>query len=246
LAATPAPDDATQSQTFLGTHGKTVATPPKHTKKPAKHHKTKTGKAAETAQAKSGSHTRTAEREPHHPTPPHKLVKLAPLAAAPVVAAAVATKPPIPATDPAKGTDSGLPLPRFVALRSDQVSFRAGPGTRYPIDWVYQRRDLPVKVEREFEVWRLVSEPDGTKGWVHEAMLTGRRGFLITGDQPQTLRSAANDTSPAVAILKPGVVGRLLSCPAGTDWCQAEVKTYKGYLNRAAFWGALPGEAVNP
>jgi SH3-like domain-containing protein len=75
-------------------------------------------------------------------------------------------------------------------------------------------------------------------------MLTGRRGFLIDGDQPQTLRASASDTAEAVAILKPGVVGRLLSCPAGTDWCQVEAKTYKGWLPRTAFYGTLPSETV--
>ena len=52
------------------------------------------------------------------------------------------------------------------------------PG-RYPIDWVYQRRDLPVQIEREFEVWRLISDQDGIRGWVHQATLTGRRGFVV-------------------------------------------------------------------
>jgi SH3-like domain-containing protein len=172
-----------------------------------------------------------------------KRVAKAAAVAAPVVVAA-APPPPPPPPDPAKGTDSGLPLPRFAALRSDEVSLRAGPGTRYPIEWVYQRKFLPVEIEREFEVWRLVSEPDGTKGWVHEAMLTGRRGFLIDGDQPQTMRAGPSDTAAAVAVLKPGVVGRLTSCPAAGDWCQVSVKTYAGWLPRTAFWGTLPSETV--
>ncbi len=192
--------------------------------------------------------TQVASAHPAHAVPHTRVKRLAKAAAvtAPAVVAAAAPPPapPAPPPDPAKGTDSGLPLPRFAALRSDQVSLRAGPGTRYPIEWVYQRRDLPVEIEREFEVWRLVSEPDGTKGWVHEAMLTGRRGFLIDGDQPQTMRAAPNDTAAPVAILKPGVVGRLLSCPAAGDWCQVSVKTYSGWLPRTAFWGTLPSETV--
>jgi SH3-like domain-containing protein len=201
--------------------------------------------------ARHGSTTNHAKRlahdvhhESHHPTRhlaaasahAHKAAKLAAVAAvaaAPVVAAAID-----------KGTDSGLPLPRFAALRSDEVSLRAGPGTRYPIEWIYQRRELPVEIEREFEVWRLVSEPDGTRGWVHEAMLTGRRGFLINADQPQTMRATPADTAAAIAILKTGVVGRLLTCPAANSWCQVEVEGYRGWLPRTAFWGTLPDETV--
>ena len=52
---------------------------------------------------------------------------------------------------------------------------RLGPGTRYRIDWVYKRRDLPVEIEREFDVWRWVRDADGIQGWVHQATLMGRR-----------------------------------------------------------------------
>ncbi|MEC8121070.1 MAG: hypothetical protein VX113_03985, partial [Pseudomonadota bacterium] len=30
---------------------------------------------------------------------------------------------------------SGLPVPRFVTLKSDEVNMRAGPGTEYPVLW---------------------------------------------------------------------------------------------------------------
>jgi SH3-like domain-containing protein len=47
-----------------------------------------------------------------------------------------------------------------------------------------------------------------------------------------------------VAILKPGVIGHIRSCAAGSDWCQMQVGDYRGYLKRSQFWGTLPGEAV--
>ena len=169
-------------------------------------------------------------------------------------AAAVAQPPPPPPQPPPeppkptqpdanKGSNTGLPLPRFAAMRSDEVNLRSGPGTRYPIEWIYKRRELPVEIEREFEVWRLVQDPDGIKGWVHQATLTGRRSFIITGAEA-TLRREAQDNARPVAILKPGVVGHLRSCIAGSDWCQVQAGDYRGYLKRSQFWGALPGEVV--
>jgi SH3-like domain-containing protein len=258
-AATTMTNSSVSTTTVHHVAGKTVATT-RSTTKTTKAGKTtvshtvtktasKVGKGGAVVHVTQASRTKTvtvktaSTRGVHRRAPVRAVVQAAPKPA-PVAVAAVAPKPVLPPPGPAKGTDSGLPLPRFAALRSDQVSLRAGPGTRYPIDWVYQRRYLPVKIEREFEVWRLVSQPDGTKGWVHEAMLTGRRGFLIDGDQPQTLRASASDTAEAVAVLKPGVVGRLLSCPAGTAWCQVEAKTYKGWLPRTGFYGTLPDEAV--
>jgi SH3-like domain-containing protein len=158
--------------------------------------------------------------------------------------AAPAEKPPEPVekTDE-KGDKPSAKLPRFAALRSDEVNMRAGPGTRYPIEWTYRRRDLPVEIEREFEVWRLIVDPDGVKGWVHQATLTGRRTFLVTGAE-RVLRHDPNDTAAPVARLKPGVIGHIRSCDAGSDWCQMQVGDYRGYLKRDEFWGTLPNEAV--
>jgi SH3-like domain-containing protein len=152
-----------------------------------------------------------------------------------------AAKPP--EQDNTKGSSTGLPIPRFVSLRSDEVYLRAGPGSRYPIDWVYKRRDLPVEILREFDVWRLVEDPDGIKGWMHQATLSGRRSFIITGSDA-TLRRDPQDSSATVAILKVGVIGRLRSCPAGSNWCQVQVGDYRGYLQRSQIWGTLPDEAV--
>ena len=136
-----------------------------------------------------------------------------------------------------------MPLPRYASLRSDEVNLRTGPGVRYPIDWVYKRRDLPVQIEREFEVWRLVRDQDGVKGWVHQATLTGRRSFVVTGAE-RVLRRDGSETASAVARLQPGVVGRIRNCEAASEWCQLQVGDYKGWLKREEFWGVLPHEAV--
>ncbi len=138
---------------------------------------------------------------------------------------------------------TGLALPRFAALRADDVNLRAGPGDRYPIEWLYKRRGMPVEIEREFEVWRLVTVPDGTKGWVHQATLMGRRDFIVM-DKERTMRAGPADTTRAVAVLKPGVVGRIRACAADAQWCKVQVGGYRGWLPRDAFWGALPSEAI--
>ncbi len=189
----------------------------------------------------------------HGPIHPHKPVtaaiaaKAAPNKAAPppvVPAKPVAAQPgKLPDSETQEG--AAAKLPRFVSLRSDDVNMRAGPGTRYRIDWVYKRRDLPVEIEREFEVWRWVRDADGVQGWVHEATLMGRRTFIVQKAEA-TLRSDESDTASAVAILKPGVIGRIRSCEAASDWCNVQTGSYRGYLRREQFWGVLPHEAINP
>jgi SH3-like domain-containing protein len=191
------------------------------------------------------------ERQPHKPLPVPPPAHDAPAAPAGAAKPAVAVPAPAPAIPPAKpaepdkGSTTTLPLPRFASLRTDDVNLRAGPGMRYPIDWVYKRRDLPVEIEREFEVWRLVRDPDGIRGWVHEATLTGRRSFIVEGADA-TLRADPRDDASPVAVLKVGVIGRLRTCAAASDWCQVQVGDYRGFLKRSQFWGTLPSEVVAP
>ena len=189
---------------------------------------------------------------PTAPKPPTK-PSATPAVAAGAAAGAVVTaaKPPEPVppaatkpVEPGIGAVTKQPIPRWASLRSDEVNLRTGPGTRYPVEWVYRRRDLPVEIEREFEAWRLIADHDGVKGWVHSATLVGRRSFVVKGKDRVLRKSAADDAAP-VAILKPGVVGRLRTCDAAKTWCELQVGDHRGWLKREDIWGVYPGEAVN-
>jgi SH3-like domain-containing protein len=139
------------------------------------------------------------------------------------------------------GNETKLPLPRFVSLRSNEVNLRTGPGTTYPVDWVYVRRGLPVEVIAEFDVWRKIRDWQGTVGWVHQSMLDGRRTALIAGAERVLHRDPVDNSAP-IARLAPGVIGRLLKCEG--LWCRIEVEDYRGWLKRDEFWGAYPDEKV--
>lgn len=141
------------------------------------------------------------------------------------------------------GEASGLPLPRFVSLRSDEVNLRAGPGQRYPIDWIYSRKDLPVEVIAEFEAWRKIRDWQGTEGWVHQSMLSGRRMMVVIGAQ-RVLRGGDSDGADALAMVDPGVLGRLLQCPRNRDFCRVEINQIQGWFKRDEIWGVYKGEWI--
>lgn len=141
------------------------------------------------------------------------------------------------------GETSGLPLPRFVSLRSDEVNLRTGPGVRYPIDWIYARKDLPVEVIAEFEAWRKIRDWQGTEGWVHQSMLSGRRMMVVLGGD-HTLRAADADSAESVAVVEPGVLGRVLQCPRNRDFCRVEINQMQGWLHREEIWGVYRGEWI--
>ena len=205
------------------------------------------GKAAPVVKAPTS--TKTQKPPPKTTTKPPVAAAATVGAAAGAAAAAAPTGAPTPAPssrpplDLTKGSMTGMPLPRWAALRADEVNMRSGPGQRYPIEWVYHRRDLPVQIQREFEVWRLIEDQDGVKGWVHQATLVGKRGFVVQKPD-QTLRGNADDKAAPVAVLRKGVVGRIRACDATASWCEVQVGAYRGWLKRDAIWGISPNEVV--
>ena len=83
------------------------------------------------------------------------------------------------------GTASGLPVPRFVSLKSDKVNVRAGPTKDHDVAWVYSRAALPVEVTAEFENWRRIRDWEGAEGWVYHSLLSGRRTALVAAAEGQ-------------------------------------------------------------
>ncbi|KKX31613.1 SH3 domain-containing protein [Rhizobium sp. LC145] len=158
----------------------------------------------------------------------------------------VATAPAY-AQGAAKGA-SGLPLPRFVSLKSRKVNIRIGPSTDYAVAWMYMKSGTPMEVIQEYENWRRVRDADGTEGWVNQALLSGERTAVAAPwmrgkgkDIYVNMRRDPQNSGPVVAKLQPGVVLRISECNG--DWCRGEANGTEGWVNQGEVWGAYPGEA---
>lgn len=137
---------------------------------------------------------------------------------------------------------SGLPVPRFVTLKSDTVNMRVGPGREYPLSWVYKKKNLPVKVIAEFDVWRKVIDHEGTTGWVHSQLVTLKRYALIQSRLTKLYRKADFD-SPVVAVADKGVIIELQICEA--QWCRIATQDLRAFVRREDIWGILENETLN-
>ncbi len=141
---------------------------------------------------------------------------------------------------------SGLPIPRFVSLKTEKVNVRRGPSSDHAVAWVYQAKGLPVEITAEFETWRRVRDAEGSEGWILQNMLAGKRTALIAPNIKGKFVNMMNEPSVysgAVARLASGVIGEIKSCD-GT-WCRVLASGYDGYVDQNLIWGAYPGEAVN-
>ena len=135
---------------------------------------------------------------------------------------------------------SGLPVPRFVTLKNDEVNVRTGPGTRYPIQWVYRRTGMPVEVVEEYDLWRKIRDVEGTTGWVHKTMLDGKRNIIVHANKAQIVRMEPEDKARPVLKVEPMVTARLMECQP--EWCRIQVSGHKGWLEKKFLWGIYPDE----
>lgn len=138
------------------------------------------------------------------------------------------------------GSITGLPLPRFVMLKSKDVNMRSGPGINYPLKINYKCYHLPVKVLAEIETWRLVKDSNGNEGWIHEAMLDKNKYVELISDNQNDLKIKVfrlpDTKSKQIVQVEKGVVVKLIKCR--DDWCNVSVaKSYKGWVHKNNLWG---------
>ena len=125
--------------------------------------------------------------------------------------------------------------PYWASLRFDETNMRVGPSREYPIDWVYRRKGLPVRVLRSRDEWDLVEDPDGTKGWVSGSQLTRARSAVVTGSDPVDMREEPLPQAKMLWRAEPGVVASLLRCRE--QWCEIEVTGRAGWVEASRLWG---------
>lgn len=139
----------------------------------------------------------------------------------------------------AQADEGGVPY--WASLRAREANLRVGPGEDYRIAWRYHREHLPMKVLRVMEGWRLVQDPDGTRGWMLARFLKRERGAIVVAPRGVTvwlaeMHEKADPASRLLWRLEPGVTGRLGDC--GEGWCEFEVDGRSGFVRDTALWGA--------
>ena len=144
------------------------------------------------------------------------------------------------------GPVSGLPMPRYVSLKSDHVNVRGGPTKDNDVSWVYTRIGLPVEITAEFENWRRVRDSEGAEGWVYHSLLSGKRTAVVTlksKDELAPLYDRADPTSAVSAKLQAGVIASVKRCNAG--WCRIIGSGFDGWIEQQRLWGVYADEKID-
>jgi len=140
---------------------------------------------------------------------------------------------------------SGLPLPRFASLKSDNVYVRTGPSMDYPIKWIYKKEGLPVEIIQEFDAWRKIKDQDGTVGWVHKILLSGKHTAKIMGDSAVKEPVAYDDDDLEDPVIKfeQGVVVTVDECEKLI--CRVQSAPYEGWIEKKYLWGVYGSDIFN-
>ena len=133
--------------------------------------------------------------------------------------------------------------PYWASIASGEAMMRTGPGKNYPGIWLYKRRDLPIRVIKTYPNWRMIEDPDGTRGWMLVNLLSDSRTGIVREGEPKPLHVQASESSAVRYRVEAGVVGRLEKC--GDGWCLIKVGKREGYIRASDLWGVAPDEVID-
>ncbi len=140
---------------------------------------------------------------------------------------------------------TGLPLPRYVSLKSKRVNMRVGPGREYQVSWMYLKQGLPMEIIQEYDNWRRVRDPQGNEGWILHSLLSGKRTAIVTPGEKGTrilMHTQASSKAAVTAEIEAQVVGKIAECQE--NWCRIEVSGYEGFVEKNTLWGVYPDELI--
>ncbi len=126
--------------------------------------------------------------------------------------------------------------PYFVSVKSNKVNVRTGPGLDYPIIWVYNKRNIPIKVLDSYGSWYKTEDVDGSVGWVYKN-LTKKNSYIIINSENADIYKKADTNSKKVGRLSKNAVIRFENCTKQEGFCYIKLDSVKGFISKQNLWG---------
>ncbi len=141
------------------------------------------------------------------------------------------------------GSDTGLELPRFVSLKSNDSNLRIGPSKNYPIKIKYVVKNFPLQVIEEHNEWRKVVDFQNNDGWIHKSLLKGLRTGIIISEDKKEINVLNTLDGKIMGVVTIGSIIYLSKCKL--NWCLIKDDNYKGWINKKYIWGSNKNEVYN-
>ena len=123
----------------------------------------------------------------------------------------------------------------FLSLKKNKVNVRYGPGFEYPIKFIYNKINLPIKQIDKKENFRRIIDYKNNSGWIHVSQLKKINSIIPMTDKI-LFKKPSYFSNPIAKIKK----GRLLIVQKCNDkWCKVTSGKYKGWIKRDNIWGSI-------
>ena len=138
------------------------------------------------------------------------------------------------------GNETGLDIPRFISLKSDDANIRIGPSKNYPIVLKYIIKSYPLKVIDEYKEWRKIEDFQNNTGWIHKSLISGKRTGLILSHNNKEIEVLNTVDGQVIGLIGEGNIVFINKCKI--NWCFISLKNYKGWVNKISIWGVKDNE----
>ena len=130
--------------------------------------------------------------------------------------------------------------PHYVSQRANQAYLREGPGYAYRVLWVYRHKGMPFRETAGYDIWRRVTAPDGTVGWMSMEMLSDARTVLVTGKGRVQIRKDIDPDAKVTGLADAGAVLKLKACRQ--EICRVGSGDVDGWISKNRIWGVDANE----
>jgi len=140
------------------------------------------------------------------------------------------------------GKETGLEIPRYVSLKSNDANIRVGPSKNYPIEIKFIKKNYPLKVLEEYEDWRKVEDFQKNFGWIHKSLISGTRTGIVLSNDNKTIKLLNTLNGNVIGEIGKGNIVFLEKCKI--DWCLVSLGNFKGWIDKKYIWGVKKKEII--
>ncbi len=141
------------------------------------------------------------------------------------------------------GSATGLELPRYVSLKSDESNLRVGPSKNYPILIKYIVDNYPLKIIEEYKDWRKIIDLNNNSGWVHKSIIKSERYGITSNNDDKNIYIHNTKAGKIIGEINSNLVVYLSKCKI--DWCLVSRDNHKGWIKKEFIWGVKKNEVFN-
>jgi len=123
----------------------------------------------------------------------------------------------------------------FLSLKKNKVNVRYGPGFDYPVKYIYNKINLPIKEIDKKENFRRIIDLKNNSGWIHISQLKKSNSIIIL-ENKVLFKKPTNFSKPILRLEK----GRMLVIKKCSNrWCNVKNDNHYGWVKTNNIWGSI-------